>query len=40
MLACLVRGRIGLVPLEEAIKPVVMVPAELCRLADALARYR
>lgn len=37
VLAGLVRGRIGLVPTVDAIKPVVKVPPELCRLADVLA---
>jgi 6-phosphofructokinase 1 len=38
VVAGLVRGRIDLVPTEDAIKPVVKVPAELCYLADVLAK--
>jgi 6-phosphofructokinase 1 len=37
VMAGLVRGRIGLVKIEDAIKPVVKVPTELLRLADILA---
>jgi len=37
LMAGLVRGRIDLVPSELAIKPVVKVPRDLCRLAEILA---
>lgn len=37
VMAGLVRGRIDLVDTREAIKPVVKVPPELCRLAEMLA---
>jgi 6-phosphofructokinase 1 len=38
VMAGLVRGRIDIVPTIDAIKPVVKVPEELCRLAETLAR--
>ena len=37
VMAGLTRGRIDLVPTGLAIKPVVKVPPELCRLAETLA---
>lgn len=38
VMAGLVRGRIDIVPTIDAIKPVVKVPADLCRLVETLAK--